>query len=131
MLAIAAVSLAYDTFTQVLASKARTVRQFNTAQVKVYSIVMLIMFIWMFQKSGHMSEEAPELPVMIEKAKNFFGLHGNIIFPLTVITLIVMPVLGWLVCVRNYRQFGDVKEDTPQEKAGLFSLGKKKDGETA
>ena len=132
ILAMAAATLAYDTLLQCFVSSARTVKQHNAALVKIYSILTLIMFIWAFFKFSKQSEEAPEIDRMIEKIQNAFITHENFIIPLTVILLIVLPVIGWLVSVRNYRQFGDAKKETEPEKGGLFSFkNKKKEGEDA
>lgn len=126
ILVATALTLTYDTLLQIFISAARTVKQYNAAQAKVFGVLLGLMFFWMFYKmSRPQSEDALDLPVLIEKAKDFLHTHGNIICPLTVILLIACPALGWLICVRNNRQFGDVKEEAAKEKAGLFSFAKK------
>ena len=123
-----AAAMLYDVLLTAFCSKARTIGGLQKQQAKAMGVLMAPALIYMFHKMSSTDSGTDEsLDDMINRLRDLFISHENIIIPLTVAVLIAAPLLGWFICALHYRTHGDAREDAQPKK--LFSRSRKEETE--
>lgn len=131
-LCIAVGAMIYDLYASLFCLRARSAAQFQKRQMISSGIMMIPVFGYLIKK---MSEETDESFVTmddgIERVRNIFISHENILIPAVIIGFLVLPVLIFFVNVWLMRTHGDVQEAEKPEKKRLFGKKQAKKGADA